>query len=137
MDELEAQAAVAALAAPDVAPRPELRDRLMQRIAASAPAPPPKPTIGVIVRPGDTPWESPLPGVEIRPLLGKKTMLVRMAAGTYLPAHEHRYGEQCLVLEGSVRSDDAEAHAGDFTYMPPGSLHSQLYSETGCLLLCC
>ena len=119
---------LAALASPDAAPRPELRARLRARIAA-------KPTVGTIVRPGDTPWESPLPGVEIRRLLGTQTMLVRLAPGTYLPQHEHPHGEQCLVLEGSIRSDDAEAHAGDFTYMPAGSTHSTLYSETGCLLL--
>ena len=124
------------LAAPEIAPRPELRGRLMESIGAPPASPDSvKPAIGTLVRPGDTPWNSPLPGVEIRPLLGKKTMLVRMAPGTYLPEHEHRYGEQCLVLEGSVRSDDMEAHAGDFTYMPPGSTHSQLYSESGCLLL--
>ena len=62
-------------------------------------------------------------------------MLVRMAAGTSLPEHEHRYGEQCLVLEGSIRSADMEAQAGDFTFMPPGSTHPKLFTETGCLLL--
>ena len=128
MDEL---AVMAALVAPDAAPRPELRARLMKSIEATAK----KPSIGTIVRPSDTAWENLVPGVDIRPLLGRKTMLVRMAAGARLPEHEHRYGEQCLVLEGSVRSDDVEAHAGDFTFMPAGSLHGQLYSETGCLLL--
>jgi quercetin dioxygenase-like cupin family protein len=124
------------LAAPDLAPQPEVRQRLMDRIGASAaPAREARPTMGTLVRPHDTAWETPIPGVDIRPLLGKKTMLVRMAPGTYLPEHEHRYGEQCLVLEGSIRSDDMEAHAGDFTYMPAGSTHSTLYSETGCLLL--
>ena len=62
-------------------------------------------------------------------------MLVRMAPGSYLPPHEHSHGEQCLVLEGSIRSDDMVAQAGDFTFMPAGSTHSPLYSETGCLLL--
>jgi anti-sigma factor ChrR (cupin superfamily) len=128
MDEL---AVLAAVAAPDRAPRPELRARLMKSVEATLK----KPTIGTIVRPDDTAWENLVPGVDIRPLLGRKTMLVRMAPGARLPEHEHRYGEQCLVLEGSVRSDDVEAHAGDFTYMPAGSLHGQLYSDTGCLLL--
>jgi len=124
------------LAAPDAAPRPEVRERLMARIGvAPAPEREVKPAMGTLVRPGDTAWSKAAPGIEIRPLLGKKTMLVRMSPGTYLPEHEHRYGEQCLVLEGSIRSDDMEAHAGDFTFMPPGSTHSALYSETGCLLL--
>jgi ChrR Cupin-like domain len=125
------------LAAPDIAPRPELRSRLMERIGAGAvPAKGKKrPTIGTIVRPEDTAWESPMPGVEMRPLLGKQTMLIRMAPGSYLPEHDHTHGEQCLVLEGSIRSGNAEARAGDFTFMPAGSRHGQLYSETGCLLL--
>jgi quercetin dioxygenase-like cupin family protein len=120
------------LAAPDVAPRPEVRKRLLERIGATVER---KAAMGTLVRPGDTAWESPAPGVEVRPLLGKKTMLVRMAPGTYLPEHEHRHGEQCLVLEGSIRSDDMEARAGDFTFMPAGSTHPALYSDSGCLLL--
>jgi quercetin dioxygenase-like cupin family protein len=62
-------------------------------------------------------------------------MLVRMAPKTFLPRHDHPLGEQCLVLEGSIRSDDMVAEAGDFTFMPAGSTHPPLYSETGCLLL--
>jgi anti-sigma factor ChrR (cupin superfamily) len=136
--EFQAVADSLPLSAPEAAPRPEVRRRLMERIGGGAPATSakPAPTAGTLVRPGDTAWIPALaPGVEIRPLLGKKTMLVRMAPGTYLPEHEHSYGEQCLVLEGTVRSDDMEARAGDFTFMPAGSTHAQLYSETGCLLL--
>jgi hypothetical protein len=121
------------LGAPDVAPRRELRQRLMDRIGA--PPKPKKPTIGTIVRPADTAWTIVTPGVEMRPLLEKKTMLIRMAPGSSLPEHDHEFGEQCLVLEGSLRAGAAEAHAGDFTFMPPGSRHGQLFSETGCLLL--
>jgi hypothetical protein len=135
-EECRSTVAVLPLAAPEMAPRPELRQRLMERIGVTESASGPQEPSGTLVRPGDTPWEAAsVPGVETRPLLGKKTMLVRMAPGTYLPQHEHRLGEQCLVLEGSIQSDDMVAHAGDFTFMPPGSTHSQLYSETGCLLL--
>lgn len=135
--EFRAVAAALPLGAPDTAPRPELRDRLMQRIAADIPpASRRKPTIGTLVRPDDTEWrKSDAPGVEFRPLLGDKTMLIRMAPGAWLPQHEHTHGEQCLVLEGSIRAGDVEARAGDFTYMPPGSTHAKLFSETGCLLL--
>jgi mannose-6-phosphate isomerase-like protein (cupin superfamily) len=131
-DECRTVAEALPLAAPDIAPRLELRHRLMERIGTPVKR---KAPVGKLVRPGDTPWASPIPGVDIRPLLGKKTMLVRMAPGTVLPEHEHHFGEQCLVLEGSIRSDDMEAHAGDFTFMPAGTTHSALYTETGCLLL--
>jgi anti-sigma factor ChrR (cupin superfamily) len=104
----------------------------MERIAAVVPEEP----AGKLVRPDDTPWESAsIPGVETRPLLGRKTVLVRMSPGSSLPRHEHSRAEQCLVLEGSIRSEEMFAQAGDFTFMPPGSTHSALYSETGCLLL--
>jgi hypothetical protein len=134
-EECRGTVAALALGAPDAAPRPELRQRLMERVGIAAPVEKPPSAVGKLVRPDDTPWQVSSPGVEFRPLLGKRTMLVRMSPGSYLPPHEHRYGEQCLVLEGSVRSNDMEAHAGDFTFMPPGSSHSQLYTETGCLLL--
>ena len=118
------------LAAPDAKPPAELRQRILNSIT------PKVPDIGTLVRPGDTPWEeSPIPGVAVRKLNGRKTMLVRMAPGTVYPQHEHALAEQCLVLEGSIRSGDMTASAGDFTYMPAGSTHSPLYSDTGCLLL--
>jgi hypothetical protein len=132
LDECAGVVTALPLAVPDAAPRPELRQRLMERIGAAAPKEP----VGKLVRPSDTAWENaPIPGVEIRPLLGKRTMLVRMAPGSYLPQHEHSHGEQCLVLEGSIRSEDMVAEAGDFTFMPAGSTHPPLHSDTGCLLL--
>jgi anti-sigma factor ChrR (cupin superfamily) len=76
-----------------------------------------------------------MPGIEVRPLLGRKTMLVRMAPGATYPEHEHKFAEQCLVLQGSIRSGQVTAHAGDFTYMPKGSLHPALITETGCTFL--
>ena len=62
-------------------------------------------------------------------------MLVRMAPKTYYPGHPHHTDEHCLVLEGTLAADGVTAYAGDFTFMPAGSKHSPLYSETGCLLL--
>ncbi len=125
------------LSAPEVAPPPSLRARLLASIVDQE-RPVPKSTMGegTLVRADDTAWKpSPVPGVQIRPLFEKQTMLVRMAPKTWLPAHDHPAAEQCLVLEGSVSSDGVTAYAGDFTYMPRGSSHHPLYSEDGCLLL--
>jgi anti-sigma factor ChrR (cupin superfamily) len=90
-----------------------------------------------IVRGGDSPWvQLPVPGVEIRPLLGRKTLLVRMQPGSVFPAHEHRQVEQCYVLEGSVTdSDGVTAHADDFVCMPAGITHQPIHTDTGCLFL--
>jgi len=134
--ESEETLALVALAAPPAAPPARLRERLLETVRAGERGEAPAADEGLIVRPGDTPWEAqPLPGVEVRRLLEQKTMLVRMAPGAQLPAHRHRQAEQCLVLEGSVTADGVTAFAGDFTYMPAGSLHQPLRSETGCLLL--
>jgi anti-sigma factor ChrR (cupin superfamily) len=136
-----------AMTAPQVEPPPNARDRLLAAIGAAA-----KPEgsqkeaagkdastsmgEGLIVRKDASGFESsPMPGVQIRNLLGKKTFLVRMEPKSYLPEHQHKAAEQCLVLEGSISSDGITAYAGDYTFMPAGSNHNPLYSETGCLLL--
>jgi len=124
------------LSAGEVAPPPALRARLLDRIAAESPRKTSTMGEGLLVRAGDTAWvPSPFPGVQFRHLYKKKTLLVRMAPQTSLPAHPHGEAEQCLVLEGSITSDGVTANAGDFTYMPPGSSHHALYSQDGCLLL--
>jgi hypothetical protein len=126
-----------ALSVPQVTPPPEARTRLLDAVeSGSHPAGVLTIGPGMLVRADSTPWQkTPIPGVEVRNLYKEKSMLVRMAPKTWYPAHDHSEGEHCLVLEGSISSDGVTAHAGDFTYMPAGSEHHPLYSETGCLLL--
>jgi quercetin dioxygenase-like cupin family protein len=124
------------LAAPEVAPPASVRTRLMDRIAGEARAKGSSSAKGVLVRADESEWkDAPAPGVQYRPLHGSKTMLVRMAADTWLPAHDHKQAEQCLVLEGSISSEGVTAYAGDFTFMPAGSVHSAVYSPNGALFL--
>jgi hypothetical protein len=138
LEECQQTVSLLPLAVPDVQPSPSLRLRLLERIGA-APEPASKPAAASVmkhVRPEDTAWEkAPVPGVEFRRLLGRKTTLVRMAPGTVFPSHEHSQAEQCLVLEGDVSSGGVTAHAGDYTYMPAGSVHPDLFTQNGCLLL--
>jgi len=123
-------------AASEVVPPPGLRARLMEQISTEPAARKSSLDEGILVRAGDTDWKrSPIPGVEMRSLYGQKTLLVRMAPKSSIPAHDHGAAEQCLVLEGSVSSDGVTAYAGDYTYMPAGSSHHPLYSEDGCVLL--
>jgi mannose-6-phosphate isomerase-like protein (cupin superfamily) len=125
--------AVLPLTAPEVEPPPSLRARLLDKIGAPAA---PATGQGTLLRAGDTEWvNAPAPGIQYRPLHGSKTMLVRMAPDTWLPEHDHKFAEQCLVLEGSIQSDDMTAHAGDYVFMPAGSHHSALYSATGATFL--
>jgi len=125
--------AILPLTAPEVEPPPSLRARLMDRIGAPSAAPARE---GTLVRASDTEWvDAPAPGVQYKPLRGSKTMLVRMAPNTWLPEHDHKFAEQCLVLEGSIESDEMTARAGDYVFMPAGSHHSALYSPTGATFL--
>lgn len=124
-----------ALSVPIQNPSPSLRQRLMERIAATEAPPSPKEMI--LTRGEDTPWTpSPYPGIEVRPLLGQKTLLVRMQPGAVYPSHEHRTAEQCYVLEGSVTDNSGvTAFAGDFVCMAAGSTHQEIHTETGCVFL--
>ena len=126
--------AALALSARPVAPASSVRTRLLETIGAVEEERGSQQ--GSLVRAEEVPWKpSPFAGVEMRYLLERKTMMVRMAPKSRIPAHPHSAGEQCLVLEGSVTSNGVTAFAGDFTYMPPGSSHDDLYSEDGALFL--
>jgi anti-sigma factor ChrR (cupin superfamily) len=119
--------------------RPDLslRRRLLDRIAAATPKAQASQNGMKLVRADDTPWRAlPFPGIEIRPLLGQKTLLVRMQPGSVYPSHEHRNAEQCYVLEGSVIDNTGvTAFAGDFICMPAGSTHQEIRTDTGCMFL--
>lgn len=121
------------LSATPVSPPPRLRARLMDRISKDEGTGSGQ---GTVVRAQDAPWKpSPFPGVDMRFLHERKTMLVRMAPNARIPAHPHSTAEQCLVLEGSITSEGVTVRAGDFIYMPPGSAHEDLYSDEGALFL--
>jgi mannose-6-phosphate isomerase-like protein (cupin superfamily) len=124
------------LSIPFEEPDPSIRERLLDPIQIPAPVPP-APEGMKLIRSGDTPWRSlPSPGIEVRPLLGTKTLLVRMQPGAVYPSHEHRLSEQCFVLEGSiVDSTGITVHAGDFVCMPAGSTHGEIHTDTGCTFL--
>ena len=124
-----------ALSTPAQNPNPSVRQRLLDRIGASK-AQSSKDEMK-LVRASETPWRPlPVSGIEVRPLLGQKTLLVRMQPGAVYPSHEHRYAEQCYVLEGSViDSAGVMAFAGDFICMPAGSKHGEIRTETGCVFL--
>lgn len=127
------------LALNPVAARPELRQRLLDRIQDQ-----PRPGKASeaskrlkLVRNGEGSWrQMPFPGVEVRRLFGSKTMMLRMQAGAVFPGHDHPSAEQCYVLEGTVTdSDGLTLGVGDFVVMSGGAQHAPLHSETGCTLL--
>jgi anti-sigma factor ChrR (cupin superfamily) len=157
--EVEAHAATCdalALAAPDAAPPSGARARLLERVSAeregarpetsARPAPPaaaPETSVSelLVVRAGEGEWvETADAGVFVKLLFADReremvTTLVRMSPGSRIPRHRHRGAEQCLVLEGDVSSGPHTLSAGDFNCAPEGSVHDELTSARGALLL--
>ena len=122
-----------AASAPEKQPAASVRVRLLERIAPGAAE-----KSGMrLLRTSDSPWTAiGVPGVEVRLLDGKKTLLVRMQPGSIFPEHEHKQVEQCYVIEGSVTdSDGVTAYEGDFVSMPAGITHRPIHSDTGCVFL--
>ena len=66
---------------------------------------------------------------------GTVTTLVRMQPGSRIRSHRHLGVEQCLVLEGDVSSGPIRMTAGDFNCSLPGSVHEELVTDRGALLL--
>ncbi|MET0647037.1 MAG: cupin domain-containing protein [Pyrinomonadaceae bacterium] len=95
----------------------------------------------LVVRAGEGQWRpTDDAGVTFKLLFadrerGTATTLVRMEPGSRIRSHRHLGVEQCLVLEGDVRSGVIGMRAGDFNCSMPGSVHEELISDGGALLL--
>ena len=95
----------------------------------------------LVVRSGEGRWRPTADaGVTFKLLFadqerGTVTTLVRMEPGSRIRSHRHLGVEQCLVLEGDVRSGQVGMRAGDFNCSMPGSVHEELVSDGGALLL--
>jgi anti-sigma factor ChrR (cupin superfamily) len=161
---LRETAARLGMAAADRAPAPPagLREKVLARAAADAPAPrvdeapPPAAETQVwklwsgggeaeeglrILRRGEGTWEpTASPGVSVKPLHVDSarryvTMLVRMEPGSSYPGHLHAGAEECFVLDGELRVGDEVLQRGDYQRAAEGSEHGRQWTEKGCLLL--
>ena len=80
---------------------------------------------------------SPAPGVERRMLdrdgaeSGRATSVVRFAAGSEFPPHDHPGGEEFLVLEGTFSDETGDLGPGTYVRNPVGSRHKPA-SRDGC-----
>jgi anti-sigma factor ChrR (cupin superfamily) len=139
---------VAALgeAAPPADPPPGARAKLLARLSENGDAGGGKTAAAssagfYILRAGEGEWrETEDEGVSYKLLFADReratiTTLVRMLPGASIRAHRHLGVEQCLVLEGDVRSGPHLMSAGDFNCSLPGSVHEELVTEGGALLL--
>ncbi len=126
-----------ALAVSPVAPPPEVKLRVLERIESN-----PHPGLFSKRAQEQGPWKpSGTPGISYKKLYfdkdsGLVTMLVKMEPGARLAAHMHGRTEQCLILEGELRySDEKIYRAGDFTWAEAGSVDPALYTVEGNVLL--
>lgn len=149
--EYESVAAELALTATPAAPPAGARERLLARVseekggrdggAESAPSRFKGASDFLVVRAAEGEWvETADPGVFVKLLFVDKerdtvTTLVRLDPGASIPAHRHLGVEQCLVVEGVMRSGETILRAGDFNCAMKGSIHEEIYAEQGALLL--
>jgi anti-sigma factor ChrR (cupin superfamily) len=144
--EFQAVARDLCLAAPEAEPSTGVRERLLTLVSEEKKGDGPNLLRAdvpgfLVVRAGEGRW---LPtddaGVSLKVLYadrerGTVTTLVRMEPGSRIRSHRHLGVEQCLVLEGDVRSGRIAMTAGDFNCSMPGSVHEELMSDGGALLL--
>ncbi len=141
VEEFGATCFALAQAAPEAAPPEAARERLLSRVSAETRRPSANASDLLVVRAGEGEWfETEDSGVFVKLLYADReretvTTLVRMSPGSRIPRHRHRGAEQCFVLEGDVSSGPHTLGAGDFNCAPAGSIHDELSSDGGALLL--
>lgn len=130
---------------PVVSPPAGLRERLMSRVKTGKHKLMPgwqtqAPGFDYVLS-GQGLWQdAPFPGVKFQMLhydrnAGLATQMVRLEAGAKFPSHRHNAPEQCLVLEGIVSIGTLKLRPGDFNLAHPGTVHEEMTTEEGCLLL--
>ena len=113
--------------APARAPRPEVRARLLARLASRA----------TIVRAGEGRWEHDPGGLEVRRLhrdaaAARVTSLVRIAPGVRYPGHRHASTEELYMLAGDLTVEGERLGAGDYCAAAAGTMHHETASDGGC-----
>ena len=92
------------------------------------------------VRASEREWEEISEGIQIERLFvdpesGLQTSLVKMAAGTRLPAHRHCGVEQFFILEGDCIVNGELLGPGDYHRAESGSVHEVTYTRLGTMFL--
>ena len=114
-------------------PPPALRARLMARVRAEMG------DEGLrTIRAGEG-WVEFMPGIEFKMLYrdettGARSLLARLDPGVAMPAHDHGFPEECLVLQGEITIGDITVCAGDYHFAAKGARHGTLTTRTGALL---
>jgi anti-sigma factor ChrR (cupin superfamily) len=132
----EAIAVALAYATDGEVPPPEVKQRLLARIAEPA-----VPEGFAFRFSGDGDWlPHPVAGIRMKVLAlnqasGYATLLLDVAPGTTFPSHHHGGAEECYVISGTIRTCGREMRAGDFLHADAGTDHGELTTDTGCRVL--
>ncbi len=116
-----------------ITPPPALRARLMARVRAEMG------DEGLrTIRAGEG-WVEFMPGIEFKMLYrdettGARSLLARLDPGVAMPAHDHGFPEECLLLQGEITIGDITVCAGDYHFAAKGARHETLSIRTGALL---
>jgi anti-sigma factor ChrR (cupin superfamily) len=132
-----------ALSIPEVDPPAEVRSQLLERVnGLDRPEPVSKiaPDQFVSIQAAQGEWQEVQAGILLKTLYvdqasGIATSLVRMMAGTALPAHQHLGVEQFYVIEGDCNVDGQRLGPGDYHRAASGSIHDTTYTVDGTLFL--
>ena len=132
VDAVASVTAELAFLAPPVAPRPELRARLL---AAADPAARLHFTLA-----SEGTWMTLGAGVARKDLGGDpraraRSYLIRLEPGAHVRTHRHAGDEHCYVISGDILIAGRRIMAGDYHRAEAGSVHEDLSSEGGCVLL--
>ncbi len=133
-----------AYAVPRRTPRPEVRTRVLERIAAeglTANHPKVEKEHFLFVSSQWLDWQpGHAPGIEIKLLSfdqerGYYTTLVRMEPGATFPPHRHADVEESYITAGEIWVSDMLMRTGDYCRADAGSLHTGLTTTTGCTFI--
>ena len=127
---IAAMAAATPPEAPTVDATARMHKQLFQRIHSLSPD-------YIFVHSHEGEWVPLLRGVELKQLHqdgAQHSYLLRMAAGSRIPPHEHALDEEALVLEGDVTINGVLCRSGDYHFAPRGKSHGWLTTEVGCVL---
>jgi putative transcriptional regulator len=132
-------------AVPLADPAPELRARLLERIAKpDAPvrrSPLPE-GLAALARANEMPWKAtPFPGIRQKRLYtntsdGTTVWLVNMDPGAFYPPHHHSSIEHTFVVSGDIVFDGYSLSAGEYqAALPHTDHHKPITTRNGCTVL--
>jgi anti-sigma factor ChrR (cupin superfamily) len=86
-------------------------------------------------------WQAgDVPGIWAKPLFADNrrrcvTSLVRMEPGTHYASHRHHGPEELFILSGDLIVEGQKIKSGDYCRAETGTIHSESYTESGCLFV--